>query len=76
MAHFDSATLRRPQKFNFAIDVVDYWAAKETPMQAMHWVSQDGKQESKLTYRHFSKQSHRIATMFKDLGVKRGNILS
>jgi medium-chain acyl-CoA synthetase len=74
MAHFESNTLLRPKKFNFATHVVDYWAKKDPPLQAMHWVSQDGQQESKLTYKHFSKQSHRVATMLKDLGVKRGDI--
>jgi len=74
MAHFESNTLLRPKKFNFATHVVDYWAKKDPPLQAMYWVSQDGKQESKLTYRYFSKQSHRVATMLKDLGVKSGDI--
>ncbi len=74
MAHSTQGQLLRPSKFNFATDVVDYWAQKDPPLQAMYWVSQDGKQERQLTYRHFSRQSHRIATMFKDLGVTRGDI--
>ena len=77
MAHYHSPTLTRPTHFNFATDVVDYWAHQDPPLQAMHWVSSDGSRESKMSYRHFSRQSHRIATMLRReeaLGIKRGDV--
>jgi medium-chain acyl-CoA synthetase len=75
MAHFYASGLERKQSFNFAEDVVDYWASKQPPQQAMFWVSQDGSEERSLDSGHFSRQSHRIATLFDQLGVKRGETL-
>ena len=37
MAHFESATLSKPAYFNFAQDVVDYWASKSQDIQAVFW---------------------------------------
>jgi medium-chain acyl-CoA synthetase len=73
MAHYNSATLTRPSTFNFASDVVDYWAANPPPGPAMHWVSGDRETERKLSFEHFSTQSHRIAVLLtEELGVKAG----
>jgi acyl-coenzyme A synthetase/AMP-(fatty) acid ligase len=74
MAHYYDAQLKRPTSFNFASDVVDYWASKPPPGNtAMHWISQDRKQERKLSFGHFSRQSHRLAVLFREkLGVKKG----
>ncbi|PPJ60062.1 hypothetical protein CBER1_07572 [Cercospora berteroae] len=74
MAHYYDDQLKRPTSFNFAIDVVDYWA-KNAPKDgcAMHWISQDRKTERRLSFEHFSSQSHRLAVMFTEhLGVKKG----
>ena len=71
MAHFHQPTLLRPEKFNFAIDVVDYWAAQPGDMKAMLWVSQDRSQTHSLTFKYFSRQSHRISTLFEQLGIKK-----
>ncbi|KAM0704097.1 hypothetical protein Q7P35_008329 [Cladosporium inversicolor] len=73
MAHYYDETLSRPSSFNFANDVVDYWAHNTPPGPAMHWISQDRKTERKLSFEHFSRQSHRIAVYLQDkLGVKAG----
>ena len=66
MAHYYDKTLTRPSSFNFANDVVDYWAKNSPPGPAMHWVSQDRKTERKLTFEHFSRQSHRIAVFLTE----------
>lgn len=73
MAHFSATTLTRPTHFNFANDVVDYWATKSPPLMAMHWVSQDQSQILELSYAHFQRESHRIAVLLKSLGVKQGD---
>jgi medium-chain acyl-CoA synthetase len=75
MAHFESATLSKPAHFNFAQDVVDYWASKSEDIQAMFWVSEDFKTERSLSYSHFKTQSHRIAVLFEHLGVKAGDVI-
>jgi len=72
MAHYYDSHLRRPDHFNFATNVVDYWASKN-PGTALHWVSQDLQQERRLSFEHFSRQSHRIASLLTNkLGVKQG----
>ena len=74
MAHYYESEVIRPTSFNFATDVVDYWA-KNPPSGgvAMHWISQDRKTERKLSFEHFSRQSNRYAVLFREkLGVKAG----
>lgn len=74
MAHYYHPELKRPKEFNFATDVVDYWASNPPPGNiAMHWISQDQKTERKLSFEHFSRQSHRLAVLFRGkLGVRDG----
>jgi medium-chain acyl-CoA synthetase len=75
MAHFYASNLERIDQFNFAEDVVDYWAAKKRPLQAMFWLSQDGSEKRFLDFEHFSRQSHRIAKLFDQLRLKRGDTI-
>ncbi|KAH7086911.1 hypothetical protein FB567DRAFT_602477 [Paraphoma chrysanthemicola] len=64
-----------PTTFNFANDVVDYWADHPGNLQAMHWVSQGGVQERKLSFKYFSNQSHRIAVLLDQMGLKNGDTM-
>lgn len=74
MAHYFEPQLKRPTSFNFATDVVDYWAANPPPCDvAMHWISQDRKMERKLSFGHFRRQSNRLAVLLQEkLGVQKG----
>ncbi|KAH7128584.1 hypothetical protein B0J11DRAFT_525312 [Dendryphion nanum] len=65
----------RPDKFNFAIDVMDDWAAQPGNLKAMHWVSQDESSTRVLSFDYFSRQSHRISVLFERLGIKRGDTI-
>jgi medium-chain acyl-CoA synthetase len=76
MAHFHQQTLLRPEKFNFAMDVVDYWAAQPGNLKAMFWVSQDQSQTRSMTFEYFSRQSHRISCLFEQLGIKKGETMT
>ncbi|KAG4412538.1 hypothetical protein IFR04_014319 [Cadophora malorum] len=71
MAHFTKSRLETPKDFNFAKDVVDYWAAKDPESMAMYWVSQDLSETRILKYSHFERQSHRIAIVLQKLGLAR-----
>ena len=78
MAHFYETELKRPTSpWNFANDVVDYWAGHSPSGHlAMHWVSGDLKSERKLTFKYFSQQSNRFAILFREkLGLKQGEKL-
>ncbi|KFY42753.1 hypothetical protein V494_02271 [Pseudogymnoascus sp. VKM F-4513 (FW-928)] len=75
MAHFYDAVLQRPDTFNFAVDVVDYWAAQPGDLEAMYWVSKDESQKRSLTFKYFSRQSHRVSVLLQRLGVKQGETM-
>ncbi|KAK5218335.1 hypothetical protein LTR72_008938 [Exophiala xenobiotica] len=67
--------LRRPTSFNFSRDVVDHWAQHDPSAIALYWTDQSLTQTRKLTYAHFSRQSHRVATLLSGvggLGIKQG----
>ncbi|TKA71508.1 hypothetical protein B0A55_06476 [Friedmanniomyces simplex] len=77
MAHYYDAQLKRPTTFNFARDVVDYWAinAPENGV-AMHWIREDRRVERRLSFEYFSRQSHRLAILLRDhLGMRKGDRL-
>lgn len=76
--HSDRATedkVERPDIFNFALDVVDYWASQDEHLKAMHWVSQDHSTIEILTFGHFSRRSQQIAMLFERLGINEGETL-
>ncbi len=65
--------LRRPPSFNFASDVVDHWARHDPSQIALYWTDQSLRATRKLTYAHFSRQSHRVATLLcTTLNIKQG----
>ncbi|KAK4948623.1 hypothetical protein LTR10_012627 [Elasticomyces elasticus] len=64
--------LHRPSSFNFARDVVDHWAHKDPSQNALYWADQSLSSTKQLTYAHFARQSHRIATLLASLGIKQG----
>lgn len=75
MAHSRHQVLERPEKFNFAIDVVDFWAKQEGNLEAMRWLSNDETNSRSMTFEYFSRQSHRISVLLNQLGVKRGDTM-
>ena len=65
--------LRRPSSFNFARDVVDHWARHDPSQIALYWTDQSLRATRTLTYAHFSRQSHRVATLLcTTLNIKQG----
>ncbi|KAJ9263250.1 hypothetical protein DTO212C5_7676 [Paecilomyces variotii] len=75
MAHFEAQALTRPETFNFATDVIDYWASKFPGLRAMYWTSRATGECRTLDYNHFSRESHRVATLLRQLGMKAGDRL-
>ena len=68
----DTFAWDRPEKFNFARDVIDEWAKKGTDKLAMLWVDDDGN-EKRVTFDAMSKASCRAANLLAEAGVKRGD---
>jgi medium-chain acyl-CoA synthetase len=72
MAHFEDRQLVKPADFNFAKDVIDFWASTQPDAQAMYWVSGDLTKSRKLSFTHFQRQSHRVAILLTRLGIRPG----
>ncbi|MFK7801059.1 MAG: AMP-binding protein, partial [Anaerolineae bacterium] len=64
----------RPDKFNFARDVVDKWAAEDPDLQALLWVDDDGN-EKRMSYADVSVESRKLCNVLTGLGVKRGDVV-
>ena len=67
-----SFTWPRPEKYNFARDVIDNWAEKNPQQLAMIWVD-DQQNEVKQTFAQISESSQRVANMLAKAGVQRGD---
>ncbi|XP_022654694.1 acyl-coenzyme A synthetase ACSM3, mitochondrial-like [Varroa jacobsoni] len=64
-----------PERFNFTRDVVDLWAKHESPLRKSVpalWMIQDGRSKT-YTYRELSQISKRIAGVFHNYGIKKGD---
>lgn len=61
-----------PERFNFALDVVDRWASDDPSKLAMLWVGQGGEAR-RLTFGHFHEASNRCANVLKALGLRQGD---
>ena len=61
----------RPEKFNFAKDVIDRWADKDLNKLAMLWVDDAGT-EKRISFAELSKVSCRVANVLSEAGVGRG----
>lgn len=62
----------RPERFNFARDVVDQWAAEDPDKLALLWVDDEGNEE-KRSFSQVSDASRRVANLLTAAGVKRGD---
>ncbi len=65
-------TIQIPLRFNFAVDVVDAWAAAEPDKPALVWTN-DAGDEKRLSFADISRESARMACVLRDLGVGRGD---
>ncbi|MBV9463382.1 MAG: AMP-binding protein, partial [Verrucomicrobiae bacterium] len=60
--------LRVPEHFNFALDVIDRWAA-EAPERVALWCVGEGGVEKKLTFGELEAASRRAAGFFSSMGL-------
>lgn len=61
-----------PDRFNFAYDVVDRWAAEEPDRECLLWVDDPGH-ERHFTFADMKRLSDRTASFFASLGIGRGD---
>ena len=62
----------RPERFNFARDVVDKWAERDPEKLALFWVDDQGAEERR-TFADISAASCRVANLLQNAGVRPGD---
>jgi acyl-coenzyme A synthetase/AMP-(fatty) acid ligase len=62
-----------PEKFNYARDVVDGWAARDPGKLALVAVGPDGGGERRLTFADLARSSNRAANFLAAQGVAKGD---
>lgn len=67
-------TLKYPDTFNFAYDVVDVIAAVEPERKALVWCNPKGE-EHIFTYGDLKKYSDKTANMLRSKGIKKGDMV-
>lgn len=68
----DHLEIRVPEKFNFAYDVVDAYAAAEPTRRAMVWCNDEGVEKT-VTFADLKAGSDRVAQVFQKLGIRKGD---
>lgn len=63
-----------PENFNFGFDVVDFWAEHEPEKCALVWCDEYGNDRT-FSFSEMSSLSNKAANFFKDLGVKKGDVV-
>jgi acetyl-CoA synthetase len=61
-----------PDNFNFAVDVVDAWAATDRGKSALVWCNDQGD-ERRLSFGDVSLESARAAVAFSRMGIRKGD---
>ena len=65
-------TLRIPDRFNFAYDIVDEYARLCPEKPAMIWTNVAGE-ERRFSFGNMSRKSNQAANFFRSLGLKKGD---
>ena len=65
-------TLRIPDRFNFAYDIVDEYARLCPEKPAMIWTNVAGE-ERRFSFGDMSRKSNQAANFFRSLGLKKGD---
>ena len=65
--------LEVPERFNYARDVVDAWAAREPGKLALVAVAPDGEGIRRFSFADVSRESNRAANFFAAQGVRKGD---
>lgn len=71
---YTSFSWPRPERFNFARDVVDRWAEHDPEKLALLWVDDEGGEERR-SFLDISTASCRAANLLRDAGVRPGDYI-
>jgi medium-chain acyl-CoA synthetase len=71
---YASFSWERPEKYNFARDVIDHWASQDANKLAMIWIDDNGN-ELKRTFSDISSASKKLSNVLVELSVQRGDTI-
>jgi len=63
-----------PEEFNFGFDVIDEWARADKEKMALVWCDDHGGEE-RLTFDDLRRLSNKTANYFKNMGIKKGDVV-
>jgi acetyl-CoA synthetase len=63
-----------PENFNFAYDIVDGWAYKDSNKPALVWCNDNGD-EKRYTFGEMKKYSDKVANLFHNAGIRKGDVV-
>lgn len=66
--------LEKPERFNFARDVIDHWASQDPDKLAIWWVDDAGREE-KRSFAQIATASCKLANALSALGIVRGDVV-
>ncbi|RNC29047.1 MAG: Acetyl-coenzyme A synthetase [Candidatus Dichloromethanomonas elyunquensis] len=67
-------SIKCPDDFNFAYDVLDKLAEEKPDRLAMLWVSNDGE-EKRISFGEMKRRTDKTANYFKSLGIQKGDFV-
>lgn len=70
----DNFEIPTPENFNFARDVVDYYAQVEPQKRALVWCNDDGE-EKIFSFEDISRESKKTAQFLIDSGISKGDVV-
>ena len=71
---YENFKLRIPKVFNFATDVVDFYAKNDPAKVALVWCNDEGVEKT-FTFAQLADESIKAAAFFYSLGVKAGDVV-
>ena len=73
-ATYAAHSWKRPEKYNFARDVIDKWASESPDKQAMLWIDDEGR-EVHNSFADFSRRSKKLCNVLSEAGIERGDTI-
>jgi len=71
-ATYRSFQWERPERFNFARDVIDHWAGQDPEKLAIQWIDDHGNEERR-SFLELSNRSKQLCNVLSGTGVRRGD---
>ncbi len=71
---YSSFIWERPERYNFARDVIDHWAEQDADKLAILWVDNEGN-EARRSFAEIASASRKLCNVLKGAGVQRGDVI-